>query len=1391
MARLFLTRSDWPLVAAGILAGLVTAAVMIYLFVTGIGGSDPLSGDPDPATPAAAERRASRLEPRRPGEPGPVIGARESGIRERLEGIPVSARRLTGALDIRMGDVVWNDPSGVRFARLDAASGRLDLAAAERGNVILDGVVLRRPVVNLREDPAGTWNFEAVFAELLADDPAGRAGPARTIQLRGLRIENGDVEVVRPVQRFAIRNVQGQLPLVVLSQPGVPEPYLRAAQLSGRFVQAEPEADLAIRVNDGLFRFPDGTVRFQVADVVLDDTRFAALDGVWNPGQPGFGITATGRALGVDFADIAFLTPEGFPATGTATFLFAVRPVAPDDTEVTLTDLDAISDGSRVLGSFTAVIGEERFDLRTADLRLDPLTLALAEGFTGPLPYGGALTGTVRGTDGLITFDLAAALTAETVAQPFTVGLTGRVALEADGFTLQRLDLALDRTPLAALRVMAPALPVAGTATGLVSLSGPPGAAPLDVDVRLELGAGVALVEGTLDLTGAVPRYDLSGRVVGVDVQAVLEPEVPPVSLHASFSLVGSGFDPATMNADIRVAGRFSGWRSTAQDTLDVAASVRNGTLAVQNLDVVLATARLTARGDWRFVDPQAGAVAYDLDVTALDPFGPYLPAIGDADAAGALTASGSVSGTLQRLRLEGSAAGRQLRAGEWQAASLQAEYDVILGGDLPEARVVATMSGMTAPGAGAFTMGELTLFMTPPTLAFELSAQREDGGLVEVVASGMLPETGPRVVVVERARFDMAEDRWALVTPASIEWTADGLVDVDYLLLESERSEGRLFVSGRLLPWGAIDARVELAAIPVGEVQLMLGRPAVVEGLLWAEGTILGGRDEPQLNLVFRVEDGALQGVPLQRLDGELTYASNETHVHAIAETDTIGWLDLDVRLPSNLRLDEDFGFELLDGLPLSGVITANRFALAPLAAADPQVRNVTGFVDAQITLAGTADNPQVQGDFTLIDGGMRLVPLNQTYSEITGDIGFDGRRLVLRDLRARSDGWAVVGGQVVLERLDQPVLDLNVLFDGFRPMGVDGQRDAALYGEVAVTGPPDALTLSGAVRIEDGYVEMPAAGVSPVAAELADITRPLQLITPAEPGARDDWFANLAISNLRVSVGEGAWVIADQARAQLTGELVVNKVGPSIPITGSLEGSRGQYTLIAGPLIRRFDIVSVQVQFRGLPEPNPLIDITARRVVFDPGGRQLDVDVRITGSFENPQLALVGGEPGQIAESELLSFLIFGQPSFALAGEVLPGDALLEQTFVGGFAELAAIELERSLGGLGLDIFQVRLGTGAFGGLGAPTFILGRQLREDVFLTVETGVLALFGAEASAFNTWAARLDWTFVEQSRLRLAVEPVFRGRALRSAVLTLPLSPPQHQLLIEVRRRWTW
>ncbi|HUF49200.1 MAG TPA: translocation/assembly module TamB domain-containing protein [Longimicrobiales bacterium] len=1392
MARFF-SREEWPLVVAGILAGLLTSIVVLYFFFTGIGGHAPMADETllqDQDAVADAARRAAQTANR-----APIVGAHQAAIVRRLDAVPVSAAPLRGPLTVTVRNLVWNEQSGAQFARVDVATARLELNGVARGDVRLDNVVMHRPVIALREERAG-WNFERVFAELLESDADGPTRPVRRIEVRGVRIENGAVEVTRPNQRFALRAVQGRLAQVVFSGPGVTAPFVRAAELDAQLVRPDVDGTTSVALADGLFSFPRGAVRFDIAAVTLDRTRLADLDGMWHPADPGYGVTASGRAIAVDFADMRNFAPERFPGEGTASFHWRVRPLAPDLTVVALTDLAATSGNSRVTGALTVHVGPALVELRGADLLLDPLQLALVENFLGrPLPYRGAIAGRVRGTDGNIAFDVVANLTAPDASTPFRAELTGAVRMLAGGaFALQAIDANLTRVPLAALKALAPGLPLDGFVTGRVSLSGPPGEAPLAVNVRLELGNGVAIVEGAVDLTGAVPSYDLAGRLVGVNLQSIIEPRVPPVDLTARFVLRGSGTDPATMNAHVRVDGRFTGWQTRSDDTVLLVAAIRAGTLDVDTLNARLVNATVVAAGEWRFTEPQSGAVTYAVNVPDMAPFGPYLPMLGDSVAAGSLRANGTIAGTLSRMTLAGVAEGTELRFGGWQATELEAEYEVTTGGGrLPVARIEAEGRGIGTPTAGSYAAGTISMQLTPPALAFNVTATRAEGGLIQVVATGDLPETGPRSVFVQQARFDLADGTWTLVQPATIQWTEAGTLSIRGLELAAEGGVGRMFVDGVIRPFGQVDMQLRVAALPVGDVQRFLGLPARLEGTLWAEGAIRGGTENPLVDVDFRIEDGSVADVPLRRAEGQLAYQDNITAINAQIVVDTAGTLEVNVRLPSRLSLGDGRGFALIDGASMTGSIVAQQFALAPLTAVIPRVQAVTGTVDARVDLSGTPDAPVIAGAFSLAGGAVTVPELNQRYTEITGRLSFDGRRLIVEDMRARSDGWATVGGVVVFERLDEPVMNLTVTFDGFRPIGVEDQGDAALFGTVAITGPLAAMDVTGDVRAEDGYFVLPQFGPAGVRTPLADMTQPASVIG-REIGAptQTNWLRNLSVRNLRVTIGEGTWFQTAEARIQLAGELTIGKIGETTPITGVLTGTRGQYTLVAGPLVRRFQIVSAQLRFLGNATPDPHIDIVARRTVIDPSARQVDVDVRIAGTLSRPTLAIAGGEGAPVAESELLSFLLFGQSTASFAGDVLPGDQLLGQTFLGGLAELGALELERSLGGLGLDIFEIRLGQGNFGGLGAPTFVFGRQLDDKVFLTVETGIAALLGEGSSAPLTgWAVRLDWAIDRRARVRLAWEPVYRGRSLRSSGLALPFNDPKQQLLVEYRRRWNY
>ncbi|HEX6693219.1 MAG TPA: translocation/assembly module TamB domain-containing protein, partial [Longimicrobiales bacterium] len=413
-----------------------------------------------------------------------------------------------------------------------------------------------------------------------------------------------------------------------------------------------------------------------------------------------------------------------------------------------------------------------------------------------------------------------------------------------------------------------------------------------------------------------------------------------------------------------------------------------------------------------------------------------------------------------------------------------------------------------------------------------------------------------------------------------------------------------------------------------------------------------------------------------------------------------------------------------------------------------------------------------------------------NQTYRNITGSMHFDGRVAEIQDVRAYSDGTATLVGVVTFERLTQPVFDLRLTLDGFRPLGVDNQPDAAVDGFVAVGGQLNELHMAGGVRVSDGYFMVPQFG-----ADLAATYGDLNMAAPVlgqdfTPEEQPQWLRNLSIENLRVALGDGVWIKAREATLQLSGELTVNKRQDNYNVLGELEGRRGDYTLIVGPIVRRFDIVSANVRFQGGSEMNPAIDVDARRIIME-GGQRLNVDVHLGGTMRTPTISLASEDVPNIPESELISYLLFGRSSLITGTDITQSGI---ESFNSEAYEIAGSLVEQAVvGKLGvpLDVFQVRWGPDG------PSLVLGRQLSSDFFLTFESGSTGLGGiagvgsnATTGGMNDWAVRLEWAFADQSSLQLGFEPVRPGSRIRGLGRVLTADNRQ-QLFAEVRRRWTW
>lgn len=1331
----------------------------------------------------------------------------EAALRGTLPGAP-----LEGPIRIAATAVTWNAPGGRPFFEGDSVSGVLDAGALNRGSVLVTEATFVRPrVVIERAAGADDWNYQQVFDRFTGDGGPARSGggadsSGTLVRFRDVAVLNGVVVVRMPgADTLRFTAVDATLARIDVLVPGEPATAV-IARLTTTAELPGPVGTRVVTSTDALVRWPEDRVTFDVARLTLDSTIVTGLEAEYVPAAEGLGLTGTARVERLPFADARTFVPE-LP-DGVASFDIAIEPGAEGASAITISNLAAVSGESRATGTLALSIGAAGgVGLLAVDLSLEPITIAFLERFVGPLPYGGEIRGRIQGTSPTFAFDLTASLATAAVPEPFLARVSGSLTFAEGAFQLRGADIELEDVPLAALRPVTGPLPLAPDArlSGRILLRGPPGEAPLTLEVTLALGAGTVFLAGTLDLSGPVVAYDLEGRVIGLELDALLEPEVPPVALTASFELSGRGTNPRTADARLALRGGFTGWRAGPADSIVVVAAVRGGTLAVEAAALRLSTLALDVDGTWRFVEPAAGGLEYRVEIASLEPFAPYLPGLGPRETArGAVRAEGALTGPAGAPRLAGALEGAGVEYGDWAAESIAAEYDVAFGGPLPEGRVEAAASTLRAPGNVVYDTAHASLVLAERRFALDVAAERSGGGVVELSGDGEVAANGAIDATVRQLNVDLDGERWSLTRPAHIAWAPDTGFDIRGLELREEGGDGRIAAEGTLPPSAAAAFRVEISALPIGRVLELLGLEPVVTGEVWAVAMASGPAADPSIRVDFRLEQGRIQDVYATRVAGNVIYEDTRLLAEAAAVLDTFGIVEFEASMPFALDLAAIGDAHLMEGAPLRAAVRADSLPLQAVTLLTPYVREASGLLRAVIVVTGTAGAPQLDGTLQVWNGAFTVPAFNQRYEEVTVDLVLENQLVRVREARARSDGWAVATGTITFPTLTDPVLDLTIDVDGFRPLGVDDLEDAAATGQVRVEGNLSAPIIAGDVTLDDGYVELPSYGgddfETAIAIEggaLADGESLLEPTAEVDEARRLSWFERLALDDFVLEAGDDLWFTTEGLRIQLSGELVLvkNAGEEDVRIFGDLEGERGTFTLRVGPLVRRFSIVSAEVSFFGTTPINPALDVVAQRTVPSLTGEPIDLQIRLGGTLDAPTVAVTTAGGANVPESELISVLLFGQPSFALADGGAPIEPFLEEALfgVGSLAEIASIELEETLIadiGLPLDYFQIRPTGGAYGGFGAPTIAFGRELADDVFLTVNLALADVFGSAAGP-ETWTATIRWRIDPEWSLVLGIAPVHRRRLYSGPFTAVPLVNPEQQFIIELLRRWTY
>jgi translocation and assembly module TamB len=418
-----------------------------------------------------------------------------------------------------------------------------------------------------------------------------------------------------------------------------------------------------------------------------------------------------------------------------------------------------------------------------------------------------------------------------------------------------------------------------------------------------------------------------------------------------------------------------------------------------------------------------------------------------------------------------------------------------------------------------------------------------------------------------------------------------------------------------------------------------------------------------------------------------------------------------------------------------------------------------------ADLGVGGTWDAPQLRGGLEINGAGATIPTLNVRYDDIAGRLVLLGDTIRVEGLTVRSEkGRAEVTGHLRLDRLTKPVLDLSIAATEFKALDLKGYLTVTASGQLALAGPVFGATLTGRGTVTSGVLHF----ADLVNKRVVNLDEPwvqdlidTSLIRTQRLGPEFEsvFLDSLRIEGLRLTMGSDVWLRSTEANIQLTGAVTVNKVRGNYLLSGTLQAPRGTYRLVVGPVSREFVVTQGTVHYFGTPDLDAELDIEARHVVHPVpsatprAGDDKDITViaHIRGTLVVPHLTLEA-ERKALSQSEIISYLMFGRPSFELAGGQ---GALMRSTA----ASLVAGEVERTVVsdlGVPLDYFEFRPGDPS-DPFARTQLAAGWQIGEKTFLVLNAGFCQR--QQVSVANTLGASLQFRISPEWRTEASFEPV--------------------------------
>jgi translocation and assembly module TamB len=405
--------------------------------------------------------------------------------------------------DLTLEDLVVRDTSGALLADLPRVRVGFRLPNLLAGRIVLSGVQLDRPVIQLIKHHNGRMNYEEVLG--LGKGKPGGTSPL--LEFYNVKVTGGTLRIALPwrpdtslhtarqrdsalqaershVGRIIEETGEGFRRVYLLSDLNTRMSRLRITTPDRKPFTVDLDS-LGTRVNDpavtirdaaGRIRIRGDSAVFSLARGALPDTRVSGGGALtWPNGPTLFDFQFISPHVNLD--DLHWVSPGFPPMTGSG--VLVARSITATRTEYDIRELHLRDAEQRIDGELVAITDKKR-GLGTRDMRLTlrDLNLDAVRPYLDTLPFDGTLTGTLSGSgfldDMQVRLDWAFA-DAQVPGRPVTTiaGEGGVGARRDSGLTFTDFAVRSSDVDLHTVRRLAPAVILEGRLAAVGTLNGP------------------------------------------------------------------------------------------------------------------------------------------------------------------------------------------------------------------------------------------------------------------------------------------------------------------------------------------------------------------------------------------------------------------------------------------------------------------------------------------------------------------------------------------------------------------------------------------------------------------------------------------------------------------------------------------------------------------------------------------------------------------------------------------------------------------------------------------------------------------------------------------------------------------------------------------------------